>query len=98
MLDAHPEVEVDYIVAPPRMAHYIEYSTRIYEIYLRFIAPEDIHVYSIDEVFMDVTAYLKTYDMTAHELAMTMIRAVLKETGITCLLLDSRNDAHPSGS
>jgi DNA polymerase V len=77
------QVGVDYITAPPRMAKYIEYSTRIYQIYLRYIAPEDIHVYSIDEVFMDVTAYLSTYKMTAHQLAMTMIRAVLAETGIT---------------
>ena len=65
------------------MAKYIEYSKRIYQIYLKYIAPEDIHVYSIDEVFMDVTAYLGTYRMTAHELAMTMIRDVLKNTGIT---------------
>ena len=65
------------------MAHYIEYSSRIYNVYLRYIAPEDIHVYSIDEVIMDVTAYLKTYGMTAHELAMKMIREVLAETGIT---------------
>ena len=82
-LKAHEDWEVDYITAPPRMAKYIEYSTRIYQIYLKYIAPEDIHVYSIDEVFMDVTAYLDTYRMTAHELAMTMIRDVLKETGIT---------------
>ena len=65
------------------MAHYIEYSTKIYEIYLRYVAPEDIHVYSIDEVMMDVTKYLPLYKKTAHELAMEMIRAVLKETGIT---------------
>ena len=82
-LKAHEDWEVDYIAAPPRMAKYIEYSTRIYQIYLKYIAPEDIHVYSIDEVFMDVTAYLATYRMTAHELAMTMIRDVLKNTGIT---------------
>ena len=82
-LKAHPDWEVDYIAAPPRMAKYIEYSTRIYEIYLKYIAPEDIHVYSIDEVFMDVTPYLATYRMTAHELAMKMIRDVLKQTGIT---------------
>lgn len=74
---------VDYIVAPPRMAYYMEYSTRIYNVYLKYIAPEDIHVYSIDEVFMDVTSYLKTYKMTAHELAMTIIRDVLETTGIT---------------
>lgn len=82
-LEQHPDWEVDYIVAPPRMAYYIEYSRRIYEIYLKYIAPEDIHVYSIDEVFIDVTSYLLTYRMTAHELAMTMIRHVLKQTGIT---------------
>lgn len=83
VLDSHLEIAVDYIVAPPRMAHYIEYSTRIYEVYLRYIAPEDIHVYSIDEVIMDVTNYLQTYKMTAHELAVKMIREVLSETGIT---------------
>lgn len=83
VLERHPDFAIDYIVAPPRMAHYIEYSTRIYKIYLRYIAPEDIHVYSIDEVFMDVTSYLKTYGMTAHELTIRMIREVLKETGIT---------------
>ena len=82
-LKAHADWEVDYIAAPPRMAHYIEVSTKIYSIYLKYIAPEDIHVYSIDEVFMDVTAYLRSYRMTAHELAMTMIRDVLKQTGIT---------------
>ena len=82
-LKAHADWEVDYIAAPPRMTKYIEYSTRIYQIYLKYIAPEDIHGYSIDEVFMDVTAYLSTYRMTAHELAMTMIRDVLKSTGIT---------------
>jgi len=65
------------------MAHYIVYSTRIYQIYLKYVAPEDIHVYSIDEVFIDATAYLKTYGMTAHELTMMMVRDVLKTTGIT---------------
>ncbi|MCM1522527.1 MAG: DNA methylase [Muribaculaceae bacterium] len=73
----------DFIIAPPRMALYIEYSTRIYQVYLRYIAPEDIHVYSIDEVFIDATPYLSTYKMTAHELAMKMIRDVLAKTGIT---------------
>jgi DNA polymerase V len=82
-LRAHPDWEVDYIAAPPRMAHYMAFSAKIYEIYLKYVAPEDIHVYSIDEVFMDVTAYLGTYKMAAHELAMTMIRDVLKQTGIT---------------
>ena len=82
-LKAHPEWEVDYIAAPPRMAYYIEHSTRIYQIYLKYIAPEDIHVYSIDEVFMDVTAYLNTYGITAHELARKIIGDVLRQTGIT---------------
>ena len=74
---------IDFIIAKPRMAKYIEVSCQIYDIYLKYIAPEDIHVYSIDEVFMDVTDYLATYKQTAHELAMTMIRDVLKQTGIT---------------
>ena len=74
---------VEFIIAPPRMAHYIEVSTKVYQTYLKYIAPEDIHVYSIDEVFMDVTAYLHSYKMTAHQLAMKMIRDVLATTGIT---------------
>ena len=74
---------VDFIIAKPRMAHYIEVSTKIYGIYLKYIAPEDIHVYSIDEVIMDVTAYLGSYKMTAHQLTMKMIRDVLSQTGIT---------------
>ncbi len=82
-LKAHPDLELDYIAAPPRMAHYMEVSTKVYETYLKYIAPEDIHAYSIDEVLMDVTAYLGSYKMTAHELAMKMIRDVLKTTGIT---------------
>ena len=82
-LRAHPDWEVDYIAAPPRMARYIEVSAKIYDIYLKYIAPEDIHIYSIDEVFMDVTNYLDSYRKTAHELAMTMIRDVLHQTGIT---------------
>ncbi len=82
-LAAHQDLAVDYIVAPPRMQLYVDYSTRIYEIYLRYIAPEDIHVYSIDEVFIEVTPYLNTYKMTPHQLAMTMIREILAETGIT---------------
>ena len=65
------------------MAHYMKISTEIYQIYLRYIAPEDIHVYSIDEVFIDATSYLETYKMTAHELVMKLIREVLSETGIT---------------
>ena len=82
-LQEHPDWAVDYIAAPPRMAHYVEVSNKIYNIYLRYVAPEDIHVYSIDEVFMDVTNYLRSYKMTPHELTIKMIRDVLKETGIT---------------
>jgi len=82
-LAQHPEMELDFHIAVPRMALYIEYSTRIYSIYLKYISEEDIHIYSIDEVFMDVTDYLNTYQMSAHELAMTMIRDVLRSTGIT---------------
>ena len=82
-LGTDPTLQLDYIIAPPRMALYMEYSTRIYDIYLKYIAPEDIHIYSVDEVFMDVTGYLNTYHMTARELAMMMIRDVLKTTGIT---------------
>ncbi len=82
-LQRRPDMELDYIAAPPRMAEYIRVSTQIYEIYLRYIAPEDIHVYSVDEVFIDVSRYLKTYRMTAQELARAMIRDVLAETGIT---------------
>ena len=82
-LNEHPELELTYIVAPPRMAFYLEYSTRIYNIYLKYIAPEDIHVYSIDEVFMDVTHYLQTYRLTARELASKIIREILTATGIT---------------
>ena len=78
-----PALELDLIVAPPRMAEYIRCSARIYQIYLKYIAPEDIHVYSVDEVFIDATPYLKTYGMTAHELARTMIDEVLGQTGIT---------------
>jgi DNA polymerase V len=75
--------KIQYLTAVPRMAKYMEYSTRIYGIYLKYIAPEDIHVYSIDEVFMDVTDYLATYKMTPKELAMTMINEILDTTGIT---------------
>ncbi|MDE5873464.1 MAG: DNA methylase, partial [Lachnospiraceae bacterium] len=83
VLDSSPEYAIDYIVAPPRMAKYMEVSTQIYNVYLKYIAPEDIHVYSVDEVFIDATHYLNTYQMTPHELAMTMIKDVLKTTGIT---------------
>ena len=82
-LNEDPSLKLAFIAATPRMSLYIEYSTRIYQIYLRYVAPEDIHVYSIDEVFIDVTDYLKTYRLSAHELAMKMMREVQKETGIT---------------
>ena len=74
---------VDFIIAPPRMKKYMDISTKIFGIYASFIAPRDIHVYSVDEVFMDVTSYLKSYNMTPHELARTIIAKVLEETGIT---------------
>lgn len=82
-LDENPSLAISYLIAPPRMALYMKYSTEIYNIYLRYIAPEDIHVYSIDEVMIDASAYLDTYKMTAKELAMKMIREVQAETGIT---------------
>ena len=82
-LQKNPSLKIDYIIAPPRMARYMEYSTKIYNIYLKYIAPEDIHIYSIDEVFIDVTHYLSTYNMTARTLAMTMIQDILDTTGIT---------------
>ena len=77
-LKEHPELSVTYVTAKPRMALYMKYSTQIYDIYLRYIAPEDMHVYSIDEVFMDVTHYLNTYHMTAKELASRMILDVMQ--------------------
>lgn len=83
VIKEHPDVAVDYITATPRMGFYIEYSTRIYDIYLKYIACEDIHVYSIDEVFIDATSYLKTYKTTAHDLAKKIIQHILSETGIT---------------
>ena len=82
-LATDPSRAVGYLVAPPQMAKYIQISTQIYNVYLKYIAPEDIHVYSIDEVMMDVTSYLETYHMTARELAKTMILDVLHTTGIT---------------
>lgn len=82
-LKSAPGISLDYIIAPPRMAYYIEYSTRIYNIYLKYIAPEDIHVYSIDEVFMDATDYLNTYNLSARELATRIILDVLAMTGVT---------------
>lgn len=82
-LNSNPALAIDYLIAPPRMAYYMQYSTRIYDIYLKYIAPEDIIVYSIDEVFMDVTDYLNTYKLSAKDLAMKMIQDVLNTTGIT---------------
>ncbi len=82
-LEADPSLAIDYIAAPPRMAHYVKCSTQIYNVYLKYVAPEDIHVYSIDEVMMDVTAYLKNSNMTPREFAREMIRDVLETTGIT---------------
>ena len=79
----HPELALDYLVAPPRMAHYIEWSTRIYNVYLKYVAPSDIHAYSIDEVLMDVTNYLPTYGLTPRELARKIVLDVLGTTGIT---------------
>lgn len=78
-LQRHPELEVGFVTATPRMARYLEYSTQIYNIYLKYIAPEDIHVYSIDEVFLDVTQYLKTYGMTARELASRIATEILEK-------------------
>ena len=82
-LDLHPEYQIDYIIAPPRMAKYMEYSTKIYNIYLKYVAPEDIHAYSIDEVFVDITQYLILTGLNAYEFAGQMIKDVLKTTGIT---------------
>ena len=83
VLQTRADTAIAYLVATPRMALYIEHSALIYSVYLKYIAPEDIHVYSIDEVFIDATSYLGLYKQTAHELAMTIIRDVLKTTGIT---------------
>ena len=82
-LKANPALELDYIVAMPRMARYMEVSSQIYGIYLKYIAPEHIHVYSIDEVFIDATQYLKLYKLTAREFTMKLILEVLQTTGIT---------------
>ena len=82
-LKADPGLAVDYIVAPPRMAHYMDWSTRVYNVYLKYIAPEDIINYSIDEVLVDVTHYLGTYGLSARDLAMKIILDVLETTGIT---------------
>lgn len=82
-IQSNPSLALDYIVAPPRMAHYIDWSTKIYSVYLKYVAPEDIFPYSIDEVFMDITNYLDTYKMTARELTRTIILDILNTTGIT---------------
>ena len=79
----NPSLALDYLVAPPRMAHYLDWSTKIYRVYLKYVAPEDIYPYSIDEVFMDITHYLDTYNMTARELTRTILLDVLKTAGIT---------------
>ena len=83
VLQENPSLAIDFIIAPPRMAYYMEYSTRIYQVYMKYVAPEDIIVYSIDEVFMDVTDYLNTYKLSPHDLAMKIILDVLSTTGIT---------------
>ncbi|MBQ8621874.1 MAG: DNA methylase [Oscillospiraceae bacterium] len=82
-LNRDPSLAIDYIVAPPRMSYYMEHSAKIYEIYLKYVAPEDIHVYSIDEVFIDATPYLKSSGCTPREFARRMIDDVLRSTGIT---------------
>ena len=82
-LEEKPELAIDYIIAPPQMAKYITISRKIYEVYLKYIAPEDMHVYSIDEVFIDATGYLRTYKVSAREFARQMILEVLNTTGIT---------------
>ena len=82
-LRENPSLAMDFIIAPPHMAHYMAYSSRIYAIYMKYVAPEDMVVYSIDEVFMDVTGYLETYGLTARELARKIILDVLNTTGIT---------------
>ncbi len=83
MLAADPSLELEYIVAPPQMALYMETSAAIYQVYTQYIAPEDIHVYSIDEVFIDATGYLRTYNLSPEGLARMLIEAVLERTGIT---------------
>ena len=82
-LKSHPELALDYLVAPPRMKLYMDYSARVFEVYLKYIAPEDIHPYSIDEVFMDITNYLSTYGLSPRGIAERMIQDVLNTTGIT---------------
>ena len=82
-LQENPSLSLDYIAAPPRMAYYISYSTKIYDVYLKYVAPEDIHVYSIDEVFLDATAYLSLHNTSAREFAKMILQDILATTGIT---------------
>ncbi|MCR4661942.1 MAG: DNA methylase, partial [Clostridia bacterium] len=82
-LNSNPSLELDYIAAVPQMQRYVNVSAKIYSIYLRYVSSEDIHVYSIDEVFIDATDYLKMYKLSAHDFAMKLVKEVLKETGIT---------------
>ena len=82
-LNENPKLAIDYIAAKPRMALYMSKSTQIYDVYLRYIAPEDIYAYSVDEVFIDASGYLKTYGLNAHDFARLLVREVFKETGIT---------------
>ncbi len=82
-LSAHPSYRLDYITAPPRMSRYMEVSSQIYRIYLKYVAPEDIHIYSVDEVFIDATSYLRSYKLSAREFAMLLVNDVFRSTGIT---------------
>ena len=82
-LAKNPALELDFIIAPPQMAHYMELSAKIYQTYIKYVSPEDIHVYSIDEVFIDATQYIKLYNLSAHEFTMKLIREVLANTGVT---------------
>lgn len=82
-LNENPNLAIDYIAAKPRMALYMSKSTQIYDVYLRYIAPEDIYAYSVDEVFIDTSGYLKPYGLNAHDFARLLVREVFKETGIT---------------
>ena len=83
VLKKNADLELSYIIAPPRMSYYMKYSSKIYNVYLKYFAPEDIYVYSIDEVFIDITHYLKTYNMKPRELVTKVIQDVYKTTGIT---------------
>mgnify|MGYP002520413125 CR=1 FL=1 len=91
-LNSDPSLELDYIIAPPRMAHYMECSSRIYQIYLKYIAPEDIHVYSIDESFIDATEYLSLYKTDAKTLAKQLMNEIANRFRIPCSFSESRRD------